>query len=103
MAKKRAKRADKQRARDGQVVRLSAEVLKLALREGKESYDKAFRRLLGIEQKNGVVGKNSYWVLTRPKPQIFPTKASALGASIVAMVKYGTRYKERPKKVDVVK
>lgn len=103
MATARKKKSEKQRERNGQVVRLSKEVLECFPKGDKDSYDQAFRNKLGIGCKDGSKAKETYWLLTRPRPRVFSNKASALGASIVSMVKKGNKNKEVPRKVLVLK
>lgn len=101
--KKAAKKSVKQRKRNGQVVRLSQEILDMFPREGKESFDQAFRRKLGFDSKKGKAATDTYWLLTKPRPKLFDNRAKALGASIMSMVGKGQKRKEMPKKVVVVK
>ena len=97
------KKSKKQKKRDGLIVRLSKEVLDMFPREGSESYDKAFRRKLGMLSKIGGTRFGTYWILTKPKVVIFGSKAEALGASIMSMVSKKGQRKESPKKVVVLK
>lgn len=92
-----------QRNRNGKAIRLSREILDLFPRSKGESFDKAFRRKLGITSKGGVEPEGIYWLLLKPRIRIFPSKAKALGASIMAMVGKGQQRKEMPKKVVVIK
>ncbi len=84
-------------------MRLSAEVLELFPTEPKESIDSAFRRRLGLDGKEGQLAEPIYWLITRPKPKLYLTKAKALGGSILAMVGTGHKHKEKVKRVVVLK
>lgn len=98
------KKKRRNRKQDGKVVRLSEKLLKYLnqrkLKKTSESYDELVRRLLGVRSKTGDLNKiRTYWVLTRPKLQVFDRLPDAKGQAVLNAVRAKKRQTEKPIKV----